>query len=117
MSFGYDEARLYSDYNQWINTIDEIYSKYKKDIDFIPELAFYWGTEPYTAEAIFDEVSSYNYFKSIDLYGNELSASAEEYINLYKMAEHKKYILKAHVGEFGDSESVKNAVQKLNLNQ
>jgi hypothetical protein len=25
--------------------------------------------------------------------------------------------LKAHVGEFGDSESVKNAVQKLNLNQ
>ena len=33
------------------------------------------------------------------------------------MAEHKKYILKAHVGEFGDSKSVKNAVQKLNLNQ
>ena len=117
MSFGYDEAGLYSDYNQWIKIIDEIYSKYKKDIDFIPELAFYWGTESYTAEAIFDEVSSYNYFKSVDLYGNELSAPAKIYKNLYKMANDKNFILKAHVGEFGDAESVKNTVQELNLNQ
>lgn len=117
MSFGYDEYKLYGNIQDWINAIDKEYSDYKNIIDFIPELAFNWGIDPQYAESIFDKISSYNYFKSLDMYGNELSAPAKIYKNLYKKADEKKFTLKAHVGEFGDAESVKTAVEELNLTQ
>lgn len=40
MSFGYDEYNLYGNIQKWISSIDKIYSNYKNDINFIPELAF-----------------------------------------------------------------------------
>lgn len=33
------------------------------------------------------------------------------------MAKNKNYILKAHIGDFGDAKSIKNVVNELNLNQ
>ena len=68
------------------------------------------------AEKEFDEVLSYNYFKSIDLVGDD-SASVDNYKNIYRKAKENNMILKAHVGEFGNAQSIIKAVEVLNLDQ
>jgi len=56
-------------------------------------------------------------FYSIDLYGDELAQPIENFKGIYRKAKEKGLILKAHVGEWGDANSVKKAVSELELNE
>ena len=56
-------------------------------------------------------------FYSIDLYGDELAQPIENFKGIYRKAKEKGMILKAHVGEWGDANSVKQAVSELELNE
>jgi adenosine deaminase len=56
-------------------------------------------------------------FYSIDLYGDELAQPIENFKGIYRKAKEKGLILKAHVGEWGDADSVKRAVSELELNE
>ncbi|WP_432664373.1 adenosine deaminase [Wukongibacter baidiensis] len=59
----------------------------------------------------------YECFYSIDLYGDELAQPIENFKGIYRRAKEKGLILKAHVGEWGDADSVKRAVSELELNE
>ena len=56
-------------------------------------------------------------FYSIDLYGDELAQPIKNFKGIYRKAKEKGLILKAHVGEWGDANSVKQAVSELELNE
>ncbi len=56
-------------------------------------------------------------FYSIDLYCDEMAQPIKNFKQIYRRAKEKKLILKAHVGEWGDADSVKEAVEELELDQ
>lgn len=59
----------------------------------------------------------YEDFYSIDLYGDELAQPIENFKGIYRKAKEKGIVLKAHVGEWGDADSVKRAVSELELDE
>lgn len=56
-------------------------------------------------------------FFSIDLYGDEMAQPIKNFKSIYRKAKEKGLILKAHVGEWGCANSVKEAVEELELNE
>ncbi|SKC66078.1 amidohydrolase family protein [Maledivibacter halophilus] len=59
----------------------------------------------------------YNCFYSIDLYGDEFAQPIENFKEIYRKAKEEGLILKAHVGEWGNADSVKRAVSELELDE
>ena len=57
----------------------------------------------------------HGYFKAVDLYTDELAQPIRDFKPLYRKARSKGLLLKAHVGEFGDADTVKEAVEELEL--
>lgn len=57
------------------------------------------------------------YFKSIDLYGDELYGDIKTFIPLYRKVKKNGMTLTAHAGEYGSAESVRTAVELLELDQ
>lgn len=118
MSGGFEESSFYNNSVEfWINSIKKIHRNTAPNVNFIPEMAFNRGMPCDKAIEQLEIMSQYNYFKSIDLHGNEFAAPITDYKRLYRKAKEKGLILKAHVGEFGDAESVREAVEELELNQ
>lgn len=58
-----------------------------------------------------------NCFYSIDLYCDEFAQPIKNFKGLYRKAKEKGWLLKAHVGEWGTAEDVKEAVEELELNE
>lgn len=58
-----------------------------------------------------------NYFQSIDLYGDELFGDINNFVPIYRKAKNKGMVLTAHAGEYGSAESVRTAVELLELDQ
>jgi len=56
-------------------------------------------------------------FYSIDLYGDEMAQPIENFIPIYDKAADKGLVLKAHVGEWGTSQDIVNAVNLLHLQE
>lgn len=56
-------------------------------------------------------------FFSIDLYCDELVQPIKNFKGLYRKAKEKGWLLKAHVGEWGDADSVKETVEELELDE
>jgi len=52
---------------------------------------------------------------SVDLYGNELASPVGKFVPIYKFAKDRGLKRKAHVGEFGTADDVKEAVELLDL--
>ena len=62
-----------------------------------------------------DRFLEHNYFRSIDIYGDEFAVP--NFKCVYRKAKDKGLILKAHVGEYGPAELIKRAVEELELEQ
>jgi len=58
-----------------------------------------------------------NCFYSIDLSGDEMAQPIKNFKPIYRKAKAKGLVLKAHVGEWGDADSVKEAVEVLELHE
>ncbi len=56
-------------------------------------------------------------FYSVDLYGDEMAQPIINFKPLYRKAKARGLVLKAHVGEWGDADSVKEAVEELELDE
>lgn len=56
-------------------------------------------------------------FYSIDLYCDEFAQPIKNFKPLYRKAKEKGWLLKAHVGEWGTADDVKEAVEELELNE
>jgi adenosine deaminase len=85
------------------------------EIDYRPELGF---TRPSSLREMFmyfDAYLGFDFFRSIDLYDDELSQDIKNFRGLYKVARQMGLKCKAHIGEFGNADSVKEAVEVLEL--
>jgi adenosine deaminase len=56
-------------------------------------------------------------FYSLDLYGDEQAQPIENFIPIYRRARQSGWVLKAHVGEWGSAQDVRQAVECLDLDE
>ena len=85
------------------------------DIDFLPELGFPRNKSLRSLLRGFEPFLDFNYFKSIDLYDDESAQPIANFRELYRFAKSHGMKCKAHAGEFGSADSVKEAVETLGL--
>lgn len=85
------------------------------DIDFRPDLGIARPLDPVRLLPLLAAFLEVDYFRGIDLYDDELSQPAERFRELYRMAGSAGLKCKAHVGEFGSADSVRETVETLEL--
>lgn len=95
--------------------INKIHQEVAPNIKLIPEIGINRSTDFSYIERVISSYLDCEYFKSIDLYGNELSGNISDFAKIYSKAKSKGLLLNAHVGEYGDAESIKKAVEILEL--
>jgi adenosine deaminase len=97
--------------------VKEVHRQVASEISFMPQLGLDRKHNLkqllYEAELLLET----GYFRSIDLYGDELFGDIENFIPLYRKAKNKGMVLTAHAGEYGCAESVRRAVELLELDQ
>ncbi|WMM23934.1 hypothetical protein RBU61_13505 [Tissierella sp. MB52-C2] len=117
LSFGLGEEALYGSLPNFIKAISSIHKETAPEIEFIPELTFDRGSNVNSILHLCDEYFSMNFYKSIDICGNEFAQSIANFKQLYRLAKSYGIKLRAHVGEFGDADSVREAVEVLELDE
>ncbi len=85
------------------------------EIDFRPELGFSRSIPVDTLMAAFEQFLSYQYFRSVDLYDDEFAQPVGNFKALYRFAREQGLKCKAHAGEFGTADSVRETVETLQL--
>ncbi len=100
---------------QVISTLRYYHQSVAPGIAFRPELGFSRAIPVETLRTYFDEYLDYGYFRSIDLYDDEFAQPISNFRPLYRLAHVKGLKCKAHAGEFGSAESVREAVEILEL--
>jgi len=85
------------------------------EIDFRPELGFSRSVPADTLMAAFEQFLHYHYFRSVDLYDDEFAQPVGNFKTLYRYAREQGLKCKAHAGEFGSADSVREAVETLQL--
>ncbi|HOY30496.1 MAG TPA: hypothetical protein PKW80_01330 [Bacteroidales bacterium] len=97
--------------------VQKAYKETAPEIVFVPQLGLDRKHKLkqllYEAELLLET----GYFKSIDLYGDELFGDIKNFVSLYRKAKGKGLVLTAHAGEYGTAESVRTAVELLGLEQ
>lgn len=103
--------------NDLVALIKEIKNTVAPELMFIPQLGINRGGQPdWLMEDLLQGFET-GYFRSIDLYGDELAQPPEIFKEIYQAAAAAGLHLKAHVGEFGDAASVRHTVEVLELEQ
>lgn len=117
LSFGIGDKIHFNDsLIEYVENIKRTKEKIVPEISFIPEFSLGRTNDIKPIEEVFDEIFSLRYFKSIDLIGDD-TLPVDNYKNIYKKAKKNGLILKAHVGEFSNAESIRSAVDILELDQ
>jgi len=87
------------------------------EIDYHPELGF---MRTQSIRRIMTTLESYldlNFFRSVDLYDDEFAQPVRNFKELYRFLKKQGLKCKAHAGEFGNADSVKKAVEELELDE
>ncbi|WP_026476137.1 amidohydrolase family protein [Alkaliphilus transvaalensis] len=116
LSFGIGDSIHFTNIEEYLAELKSIQHSIAPEINFIPELCLGRTDNIEPVEEMFEEVLSYGFFKSIDLVGDD-RLPVSNYKNIYRKAKRNGYILKAHLGEFGDAESIRKGVNDLELDE
>jgi len=117
LSFGSDENAVVGGMAPFVELLNEMAEKYAPDTMFLPELSYLRGCDINKAVEELDEILEYDFFKSIDICGDEFACPIENLVPLYRKAEAHGLKLKAHVGEFGSADDIMRAVETLHLSE
>ncbi|MCX6268790.1 MAG: adenosine deaminase [Bacteroidetes bacterium] len=98
-----------------VDVLKKYHHSVAPEIDFCPELGFPRNRSLRTLLAGFEPFPDFQYFQSIDLYDDEFAQPIANFKELYRYAKKLGMKCKAHAGEFGSAESVKEAVEMLEL--
>ena len=98
-----------------VSTLKQYHHTIAPTIDFTPELGFPRNLPVRTLLQSFEPYLDFGYFKSIDLYDDEFAQPIKSFREIYRFAKQQGFKCKAHVGEFGSADSVKEAVEVLEL--
>lgn len=101
----------------FIKLLQQIHHEEAPDITYNPEIGLSRNAKIEDVEQYIYPCIESAYFKSIDLYGDELAKDAKKYAQIYKVAKNNKLKLKSHAGEFGNAESVRYTVEILELDE
>ena len=100
---------------QIISMVIEAHRNIAPGIEFKPELGFNRSMSVRSLLSAFEPYLEFDYFKAIDLYDHESAQPVKNYRELFRFARQNGMRCKAHAGEFGDAESVKETVEILEL--
>jgi adenosine deaminase len=120
MSFRTAEIfKYFTEITDFIKTIQEYNRIFAPNTLLLPEITYVRDNyNDIDAEsALLEEIVSYNFFKSIDICGDEYAQPAKCFKKMFRLAKSSGLILKAHVGEFGTSDDVMKAVEALELDE
>jgi adenosine deaminase len=108
--FDHDAAQLTS-------ALAEIHSRIAPNIEWIRQLAMSRHCSVSNLAKWLKPFLELGFYKTLDLSGDELTQPIENFKPLYRMTKAKGLRLKAHVGEWGDADSVLRAVEELELDE
>lgn len=117
LSFGIEVIDSLGGIDDFISTLNFFHKAYEPETKFYPELSL--GRECNVNEVYhrIDEILNKKWFKSIDICGNELAQPIKNFQRIYRKAQSFGVKLKAHVGEFGTADDVREAVELLELSE
>lgn len=106
----------YFDYNieDYLNYLKALFEKYAPNTLILPEFEVCRGEDPDEVLRKLEEVEKYNFYKSIDLRGDE-TLGTKQYSEVYKKAKDMGLVLKAHTGEFTPVSNIDEALEYLDL--
>jgi len=111
--------RLYGgDVRREIAAFERLHETFAPHVELRPVLGFNRGLcHPDNAIGMLEGHLELDFFQAIDLYGDEFARPIQDFKTLYRRARAYSLRLTAHVGEFGDAASVREAVTELELEQ
>lgn len=110
-----EEAWYDNSIEKLIQAIEGIHQRVAPEVIFFPEIAFLTYTPIQEVSDQMDQFLVHDYFKSMDVFGDEYAVPTLK--KIFRKAKDKGLILKAHVGEFGSADLVKQAAEELELDQ
>ena len=96
--------------------IIEIKNRVAPNVDLKPELGIKWNKNIDILHNRIDTYLESDFFKIIDLYGEEKSQPVHLFEKIYQKAQAKGLKLKAHIGEFGTPDDILEVIEKLKVN-
>ncbi len=100
-----------------IDTFQEVRRRVAPDIDFRFQIELSRHCPPDLLDRWAAPFLERDCFSSLDLSGDERSQPIASFRRIYRKAREQGLILKAHVGEWGDADSVQEAVETLELDE
>lgn len=117
MSYGISEIASMGGMEQFIKMMDGFHMQFAPNTKFYPELAVYDSRDVEFELSRLKDILCFNWFKSIDWQGSELSREINLVKPLYKKAKEMGLKLRAHAGEFGNADYIKRCVEELELDE
>jgi adenosine deaminase len=87
------------------------------NIEWIPQLGISRHCRIEDIQRWMEPFLALGFYRTIDLSGDELAQPIENFKPLYRLAKANGLRLKAHIGEWGDADSVWRAVEELELDE
>ncbi len=117
LSFGMEVIDFLGGIDSFIDTLNSYHEAYAPETEYYPELSL--GRECDVDEAYnrLDEILGKGWFRSIDICGDEFAQQIKNFQRIYRKAQSYGMELKAHVGEFGAANDVREAVELLELSE
>lgn len=116
MSYGIGEIYNLIDMPNFIAIMNQ-YQMCAPKAKFYPELVLSSSGDLGKDLEELDYIFSFNYFRSVDWQGSELNRDIQSIKPMFQKAKDYNLKLKAHVGEFGTAEHIRECVEELMLDE
>lgn len=114
LSYGVDEIESLGGIHSFIKKMNAMHQAFAPKTDFFPDLALGYSSDMLDQ---LDEVFSTKWFHAIDIVNYAYTYSIIELKEICKKARSYGLVLKAHVGEFGDSDEVMRYAEELEIDE
>ena len=110
--------RLYeNDIEREVAAFGRLHERYAPHVELRPVIGLNRASDPAYLLDILEAHLEGDFFYGIDLYGDEFARPIREFKTVYRRAKECGLRLTAHVGEYGDADSVVEAVSVLELDE
>jgi len=99
------------------DALRDVHRRVAPDIEWIPQLDLARQVPVPVQARRLAPFLELGFYRTLDVSGDELAQPIEAFKPLYRMAKTAGLRLKAHVGEWGDADSVQRAVEELELDE
>ena len=99
------------------DALSAVHARVASDIDWLPELDLAREVPVDVHARRLAPFLELGFWRTLDMSGDELAQPTAVFKPLYRMAKEAGLRLKAHVGEWGDADSVQRAVEELELDE